>query len=216
VAIDDLVNKFEKMRSKSTLSDLFNVFGELVSRVDYHVDKNHDISTYVNECQFALVYNYILDENKSDRSFKGNSGTANSKADDFVTGLKEYVTNVCTSIIDDSKNFSGDVPSKDKSYTLNLIDDINSIRKRSVNSLAQSLTTKTYRYDSKALITTIYDALQKNVALGVIGKIFSNSYSTYSQGSKHGQGFPRYAEYTERQKALDSEIANHESRVRNQ
>ncbi|MGV8171320.1 MAG: hypothetical protein ACP5OA_01345 [Candidatus Woesearchaeota archaeon] len=197
MSIDDTVDKVENSFSKkSTISDLLDKFGGLFSKV---VSEKYSLSykkTELNEYQFAIVYKYIIDNNKSDRqAFRGkSSGQTNVKAVDFVSGLQKYIHDACVDIAKDAKENTG--------YSLELFNDLDLIRKQSNSSLAQSLSTRINRYDtSKMIITSIYDALQRGVSVDALGKLLSQHYSL-AKNDDSRYGTPLYRQYIDRQKAI--------------
>jgi hypothetical protein len=177
----------------------------LANNLSYSLDsRTQDKSKgdeYVKGCQFAIVYKYIDDEKKSDRMSFKNESNANAKATDFINGLEKYLRNICQTIIIYDK--SGD--ERADNYITGLFDELKMIRNKSGHSLAQSLSTKINRYDNKALITAIHDALQRGVSLETVGGLLAQNYSTHSASPRgYTGGLPKYKEYLDRQKAINS------------
>jgi hypothetical protein len=186
---------------KNSISSLLSVFGKLVPNVDSTSNTDYG-STYVKECQFAIVYKYISDENKSDRLTFKHESNVNAKATDFVNGLDKYLRTICRSLIA-AKDINAQ--RQDIAYATSLSDELKMIRSKSHHSLAQSLSTKINRYDTnKALITAVYDALQRGVPLSELGELFAQTYSMQGNSSKYGGVMPRYKEYMDRQKAINN------------
>lgn len=195
MGIETLIEKIESSSSKnSSISDALTTFGDLSTEMA----KRYGISTKVEDIQgyqFALVYKYIIDENKSDRQvFKSSTSPANAKAIDFISGLQKYIYNSCMDMVSDVRN--------DTSYSADLFGELDLIRKKSNQSLAQSLSTKINRYDiSKMLITAVYDALQRGISVNNLGKLFSQSYP-HAKTDGYGHSTPLYRQYIDRQKAI--------------
>ena len=193
--IDDIVTKLGSGSQKNrSIDELLALFGDLLSITVSEKRAMNYISEDLPEYQFAVVYKYIIDENKSDRqTFKGSlANSTNVKANDFISGLQKYIHNACYNIISDFKT--------DNNYSCELLDELNVIKKRSSSSLAQSLSTKINRYDNKIIITSIYDALQRGVSIRDLGKILSQHYVS-SNKNDHGYA-PMYRQYIDRQKAI--------------
>jgi len=198
MSIDGVVDECNHILSnkKSSISNLLYTFGILTSNMNPDLNKKDD-NTYIRESQFAIVYKYISDEKKSDRLTFKNESNVNAKATDFVNGLGKYLHNVCESLIKNSD--------KDDNYVTGLLDELEMIRSKSGHSLAQSLSTKITRYDNKALITAIHDALQRGVSLEKLGELLAQTYSFKGISSKaYAEPVPKYKEYLERQKAINN------------
>jgi hypothetical protein len=203
MGIENVVDDCNKILStkKNSISTLLNCFGKFVSNIDYDPIKD-SIDTYVKESQFAIVFKYISDEKKSDWLTFKNDSNVNAKATDFVNGLDKYLRNICQSLVNAINKEDG----KNDVYATKLRNELRMIRGMSGHSLAQSLSTKLNRYDdSKALITAVYDALQRGVNISKLGEIFAQSYVSQTGSSKvYGGVIPRYKEYMDRQKAINN------------
>lgn len=206
MGIETVVEKCNEVlgNKRNSINSLLYVFGKLVDNIPYSRRNTESVKSgdtdYLRECQFAIVYKYIDDEKKSDRMNFKNDSNANAKATDFINGLEKYLRNVCTQILSH--------PEGDDPYVTSLFDELEVIRSKSGHSLAQSLSTKINRYDSKALITAMHDALQKGITLKRIGEILAQNYGSVLAG--HAKSYssgplPKYKEYLDRQKALNNE-----------
>ena len=130
MVIDDLVARIEDSSSKkSSISDSLNIFGELFSNIFSDKSATPCSHDELNDYRFAIVYKYILDENKSDRQvFRNTSASqANVKAIDFISDLQKYIHRTCTDMVKDWKENTG--------YSNDLFSELDLIRKKSTSSI---------------------------------------------------------------------------------